>query len=228
MKGESGERGDDRTALERDGSHPSICHQASERKPHLGVQCDDAATVSMLSAERAPAVPKHSLADLAVAPGHLLRRARQFHDALWLQQVGETVTPLQFAVLTALEAEPELNQRELGERVALDKSTIGDLVARLMRRGYVRRRPDPRDGRRRILLITPAGREVLFATRPSIVNIGQQILEPLESDERNELIRLLAKIVFSDRAGHARVGKAGRREVPGIPSPNDRPDEESQ
>lgn len=186
-------------------------------------QQDVAESVSLPATRPTPSVPPGSLVDLAFAPGHLLRRARQFHDALWLQQVGDSVTPLQFAVLTALEAEPELNQRELGERVALDKSTIGDLVARLSRRGYVTRRPDPMDARRRILFITPAGREVLLATRPSIVDIGQQILEPLANDEQVELIRLLAKLVFSSNVESV-VGRPGRRHTSSILSSDGRAD----
>ncbi len=154
---------------------------------------------------------RRSLADLRGAPGHLFRRARQFHDALWLQVVGDTLTPLQYAVLIALEAEPELSQRTLGERISLDKSTIGDLVARLVRRGLVTRRPDPDDARRRILLMTEPGRKALYRARPAVVELGQQILGPLEPDECRELVRLLDKLVFSETAltatANSRYGK---------------------
>lgn len=163
---------------------------------------------------------QRSLADLHGAPGHLFRRARQFHDALWLQIVGDTLTPLQYAVLIALEAEPELSQRTLGERIALDKSTIGDLVARLVRREFVTRRPDPDDARRQILLMTEAGRKALYLVRPAVVEIGHQILAPLEPEERHALIRLLDKLVFSETAltatVNSRYGKehASRRSAP--------------
>ncbi|MQA13269.1 MAG: MarR family transcriptional regulator [Pseudonocardiaceae bacterium] len=162
---------------------------------------------------------QRSLADLHGAPGHLFRRARQFHDALWLQVVGDSLTPLQYAVLIALEAEPELSQRSLGERIALDKSTIGDLVARLARRGFVTRRPDPDDARRRILLMTEAGRMALYRARPAVVELGTRILAPLEPDERRELIRLLDRLVFSETAltatANSRHGKGhGSRHTP--------------
>lgn len=141
-----------------------------------------------------------SLADLHGAPGHLFRRARQFHDALWLQFIGESLTPLQYAVLVAVEAEPELSQRALGERVALDTSTVSDLVARLARRGLLLRRPDPNDARKRVLLVTAAGRKVLGQAKRAAAEMGHQILAPLEPDERGELIRLLDKLVFSELA----------------------------
>ena len=140
------------------------------------------------------------LADLHTAPGHLFRRARQFHDALWLQEVGDVLTPLQFAALTALDAEPGLNQRELGERIALDKSTLGDVVARLDRRGYICREPDPADARSRLIMLTSDGRAVLEAARPSVEEIGTQMLACLDVGERGELLRLLEKLVFSDAA----------------------------
>jgi MarR family transcriptional regulator, temperature-dependent positive regulator of motility len=143
---------------------------------------------------------RKGLANLHSAPGHLIRRARQFHDALWVQEVGDALTPLQFAALTALDAEPGLNQRELGDRIALDKSTLGDLVARLDRHGYLKRRADPDDARSRVIVLTPAGRKVLATTRPAVVRIGDQILACLDESERDEFMRLLAKLVFSDVA----------------------------
>jgi MarR family transcriptional regulator, temperature-dependent positive regulator of motility len=144
--------------------------------------------------------PVDALTQLHFAPGHLFRRARQFHDALWLELIGSELTPLQFAALTALSAEPGLNQRELGERIALDKSTLGDIVSRLVRRGYVKRQPDPRDGRSRAITVTAAGSRALNRARPAVAQIGRTMLSCLDAEERCQLTDLLAKVVFSDLA----------------------------
>lgn len=152
-----------------------------------------------------PATPRRRrnrrrLPDFHTAPGHLFRRGRQLHDALWLIHVDSTLTPLQYAVLTALELEPNIDQRTLGNRIALDKSTIGDLLARLSNRELIRRRSDDRDGRRRLLEVTEEGRDVLYRAAPKVAKVGEMMLSVLDDDEREELIRLMDKIVYSSAA----------------------------
>jgi DNA-binding MarR family transcriptional regulator len=146
------------------------------------------------------------LPDFHSAPGHLFRRGRQLHDALWLMHVDDTLTPLQYAVLTALELEPGIDQRTLGDRIALDKSTIGDLLARLGNRGLIERRSDDRDGRRRLLEVTDAGREVLYRAAPGVAMIGELMLGVLDEKERKELVRLMDKIVYSTASQHLLSG----------------------
>jgi DNA-binding MarR family transcriptional regulator len=130
------------------------------------------------------------------APGHLARRALQLHNALWLKHVGETLTPLQYAVLTALELEPGIDQRTLGQRVALDKSTIADMVARLSRRGLIARSSDAADARRKLLRLTDDGRALLYEVAPAVFTIGSEMLSPLSPPEREEFLRLLRCLVF--------------------------------
>src|SRR5438477_192430 len=86
--------------------------------------------------------------DLRLHPGHLIRRAQQVHYWLWNAQVSGEVTSPQFAVLYALRAEKNIDQKTLGERVSLDRSTTAEVVARLKSRGLIQRFRDPRDGRR--------------------------------------------------------------------------------
>ena len=51
--------------------------------------------------------------DLLAAPGHLIRRAQQRHQARWAELVGSDVTSVQFAVLAKLAAEPGCDQNTL-------------------------------------------------------------------------------------------------------------------
>lgn len=66
--------------------------------------------------------------DLSTHPGHLARRLQQAHYLLWNTMVSEEITSPQFAVLNALVAEPGLDQRTVGERVGLDRSTIAEVI----------------------------------------------------------------------------------------------------
>jgi DNA-binding MarR family transcriptional regulator len=152
------------------------------------------------SKDPAPAGLDGGLPDFHQAPGHLFRRARQFHDALWLSYVSSSLTPLQYAVLTALELDPGIDQRTLGERIAQDKSTVADLTARLAKRGYLLRSTDRTDRRRIVLTLTRQGRSALYEAAPRVAEIGQEMLSTLSADEGRELIRLLDKLVYSRRA----------------------------
>jgi len=70
-------------------------------------------------------------------PGHVLRRALQAMNQLWDHDVSHTITSPQFAALNALYAEPAIDQRTLGERISLDRSSMAEVVARLSARGLI-------------------------------------------------------------------------------------------
>src|SRR5258708_19869885 len=85
--------------------------------------------------------------DLRRHPGHLIRRAQQVHYWLWNAEVSADVTSPQFAVLYALRAGKNIDQKTLGERVSLDRSTTAEVVARLASRGLLQRFRDPTTAR---------------------------------------------------------------------------------
>ena len=144
-----------------------------------------------------------NLPDFHTAPGHLFRRGRQLHDALWLVHVSDELTPLQYAVLTALELEPNIDQRTLGERIALDKSTVGDIVNRMYGRNLIARNTHPKDSRRNLLSLTEEGRAVLHQAAPGVERIGEEIFSALTADERDELLRLLNKLLYVHTNGRS-------------------------
>jgi DNA-binding MarR family transcriptional regulator len=67
-------------------------------------------------------------------------------------------------VFRALDAE-SLTTSALAERLGVSKQGAGQLVVDLVRRGYVASRPDPSDGRARLLELTSRGRQALAAAR---------------------------------------------------------------
>src|SRR5262249_26767960 len=65
-------------------------------------------------------------------------------------------------VFRALDAEA-MTTSGLAERLGVSKQGAGQLVEDMTRRGYVRSRPDPSDGRARLLELTPRGQKALVA-----------------------------------------------------------------
>jgi DNA-binding MarR family transcriptional regulator len=127
--------------------------------------------------------------------GHLLRRAVQYYAALWASTVTASLTSPQFAVLALLHTAGGLDQRTIAADAALDKSTCGDLVDRLARRGLVEAGTDPGNRRRKIVRITDAGRQRLEEAAPQQREVHRAALAELSDAERAELNRLLLKML---------------------------------
>jgi MarR family transcriptional regulator, temperature-dependent positive regulator of motility len=127
--------------------------------------------------------------------GHLLRRAVQQYATLWTAIVTSGLTSPQFAVLALLADGEELDQRTIAEGAALDKSTCGDLVDRLARRGLVAAGPDPDNRRRKLVRITDEGVARLAAAAPQQREVHSAALARLSAADRAELNRLLLKML---------------------------------
>ncbi|MDQ0792772.1 MarR family winged helix-turn-helix transcriptional regulator [Streptomyces sp. B1I3] len=132
--------------------------------------------------------------DLSTHPGHLARRLQQAHHLLWNSMVSEEITSPQFAVLNALTAEPGLDQRTVGERVGLDRSTVAEVVTRLLRRGLLDKVRDPHDGRRSLLRLTDEGARTHRKLALRTVRMNQVFLGPLSSGEQQSLFDLMRRV----------------------------------
>jgi DNA-binding MarR family transcriptional regulator len=137
--------------------------------------------------------------DFEHAPGHLIRRAHQVAVAIFMEETGEfDVTPVQFAILNALIADPGEDQVTLAGKVAFDAATFGSVIGRLETKGWVRREPDGADRRRKLLWITPDGEKAAMQMKRAVSRAQSRILAPLPAAERDQLVRLLGELV----AGH--------------------------
>ncbi|MEU7501796.1 MarR family transcriptional regulator [Streptomyces griseofuscus] len=132
--------------------------------------------------------------DLNSHPGHLARRLQQAHHLLWNTMVSEEITSPQFAVLNALVAEPGLDQRTVGERVGLDRSTIAEVISRLIRRGFLDKVRDPQDGRRFLLRVTDDGLQVHRKLAARTARMNQVFLAPLSAEERASFFALIRRV----------------------------------
>jgi DNA-binding MarR family transcriptional regulator len=114
----------------------------------------------------------------------------------WLEAAGRTgLTPVQGKTLLALDPDHSRPMGALAGAMCLDRSYVTELIDQLEDRGYVRRRPDPRDRRVKVLAITPQGiraREELLAALSSAP--GQ--LTELPDDDLRELLRILRRIAL--------------------------------
>src|SRR6202034_769260 len=102
--------------------------------------------------------------------GFVLRQAQQRHTTIFAAEMIESLTPTQWAALAKLREVGDCSQNHLGRLTAMDGATIKGVVDRLTGRGFTAIRPDPRDGRRIVVALTPTGLD-LYDRAPPIAAV---------------------------------------------------------
>jgi DNA-binding MarR family transcriptional regulator len=149
----------------------------------------------------APQTPPTLPRPLADRVGYLVARSHHLVGDLAeqaLEPVGlldADCTPKHVGCLTMIAEESPLSQHELGELMAVDRTTIVAIVDRLEDAGYVERRRNPDDRRAYALEITPAGRKWLEQARRAVFEAEQKFLEPLSRAERRQLTGMLQRLL---------------------------------
>lgn len=103
------------------------------------------------------------------------------------------VRPAHYAVFRYLKPEGS-RVTELAREARMTKQSMGELVFYLERRGYVERRPDPRDRRARVVIVTAKGRKGYRAAVGRVAEIEAALAERLGGERLEELAVLLGKI----------------------------------
>ncbi len=127
---------------------------------------------------------------------HLLHRAGQCAGDLFTEEVAtDGLTPRQFAVLVAVKQHEGLSQTDLVERTGIDRSTLADIMRRMLKKDLVRRRRTKTDARAYSVRLTSRGRAALASAVPAATNADARLLAALPPAKRNEFIDSLNIIV---------------------------------
>jgi DNA-binding MarR family transcriptional regulator len=105
-----------------------------------------------------------------------------------------------FAVLAALDELGALSQAEIGRSLGLDRANVNRIVTRLEREGLLERTPDPHDGRRLALTVTADGVAHLADLERRAARVQDELLVALDADEREQLRRLLDRVLAAHPA----------------------------
>lgn len=133
--------------------------------------------------------------DLQVWHAFLLRKASQRVTEMAearLAQLG--ITLRQFGILSVVATEPGLNQRVVGGKLRIDRTTIVSLVDDLEGADLIERRRGS-DRRTFALFLTDRGQILIDEARNSLAQVHQAFLGPLSADEAATLRSLLMHLV---------------------------------
>src|SRR3569833_591534 len=98
--------------------------------------------------------------------GFILRQVWQRHTNIFAREIGASLTPTQWAALSKLVETGPCSQNQLGRLTAMDVATIKGVIDRLTARGLTATSRAPQGGRRLLVSLTRAGRQLADNTAP--------------------------------------------------------------
>ncbi len=154
--------------------------------------------------------------DLSESPCHLLKRCSQYFGDLYAHEIGSSeLTKQQFTLLAALEHNDGVSQTALVDLTGIDRSTLAEMVRRMIEKGLISRERTEEDQRANAVVISPNGRKALRSARTASERAEKAMLDALPPAERPRLVKLLSLMAVAGEAyaanGHAEPRGRGRR-----------------
>ena len=127
---------------------------------------------------------------------HLLHRAEQSATDIFSRIApAGMLTPRQYAILAAIEANQGLSQTGLVENTGIDRSTLADIVRRMLDKGLVQRERTADDARAYAVRLTRKGTNMLKRMRPYADQVDKQIVDAIPAEHRKVFLGVLNQMV---------------------------------
>ncbi|MCB1515498.1 MAG: MarR family transcriptional regulator [Hyphomicrobiaceae bacterium] len=127
---------------------------------------------------------------------HLLHRAGQIADELFTLHIGVSdLTPRQYEVLRAISMTNEPSQTQLVEMTGIDRSTLADIVRRLVDRGLVTRKRTRHDARMYALRLSDKGAAAMRDAAPAVTQTDERLLGTLPQRDRDSFLKGLERMI---------------------------------
>ncbi len=110
------------------------------------------------------------------------------------------MTKQQFTLLCALEQNDGASQTTLVEITGIDRSTLAEMVRRMLERGLISRERTEEDQRANAIAISAAGRKALRGARNAADRAERALLDALPAQERLKFVKSLCQIASAAEA----------------------------
>lgn len=156
-------------------------------------------------------MPRDEKADrLARSPLHMLHRASQCAGDIFYGEIGgDDLTPRQYAVLLTVAQNEGISQTGLVDRTGVDRSTLADIVRRMLKKGLLQRRRTKEDARAYAVKLTEEGRRQLKLADPISRRVDDRILDSLPARQREQFLEDLSTIVAALQKSEAEQMPSG-------------------
>ena len=109
------------------------------------------------------------------------------------------LNPRMWGALNVLDAEGAITQHALCQGIGIDPSSMVSTIDELESKGLVERRRHPSDRRAHALHLTTKGRQTLTRGRELARRAQDELLAPLNEEEREQLHGLLLRLALASR-----------------------------
>lgn len=120
---------------------------------------------------------------------HILHRAEQRAKLLFAEEAqGLDLTVRQLVILEAVASNENLMQTDIVRLTGIDRSTVTELIGRMVKRGLLLRERNARDARAYVIRITDEGRARLAAAEDASKRAGARFLDAVPGDRREDFV----------------------------------------
>ncbi|MGO9544314.1 MAG: MarR family winged helix-turn-helix transcriptional regulator [Rhodomicrobium sp.] len=127
---------------------------------------------------------------------HLLHRASQRASEIFALETRDfDLTARQYAVLTTVARHEGLSQTDLVRLTGIDRSTLADVVQRLLKRDIIQRERTMQDGRTYAVSLSQKGRDLLDAIKPYARRADRTVLSCLGDEDGKQAAQVLARLL---------------------------------
>ena len=133
---------------------------------------------------------------LNASPGYLLALIGAESRRRWTQALSSAgMRPAHFGVLMTLGFMKKASQRQLGDLIGIDPRNLVDVIDHLEERKLLERDVEVGDRRRYAVRLTRTGHQALAELRRAGESAERELLGPLDARERQQLRKLLVKLL---------------------------------
>ncbi len=163
--------------------------------------------------------PKSSDGGLSQSVTHLLHRVLQLALDFHAEASGPAgLTQRQYTVLAAAGAADGVSQSDLVRATGIDRSTLADLVARMIAKGLLERERSATDARANTVRVSEAGKLALAEGGKPAARSDERLLELLPPKKRETFVKTLTTLATAADAtaapAKATEGKASKGKTP--------------
>ena len=127
---------------------------------------------------------------------HLLHRASQCASDTFADEMKvQDLTPRQYAVLLTTAQNEGISQTGLVQKTGIDRSTLADIVRRMLKKGLIERHRNKNDAWVYTIRMTEMGWQALDLASPAADRANDRLLANLPGETQQQFIDLLERII---------------------------------
>jgi DNA-binding MarR family transcriptional regulator len=148
---------------------------------------------------RSPALGELDQSRLMHLVGYAASRASIELKKTFARHLGPLdLKAVEFSVLVLVAANPQVNQKQLGQALDVSAPNLAVTLDRMVERGWVERVRSTQDRRAQHVHLTPRGRDLTQQAEKIAATMENAALRVLSPAERALLIELLLKVAWPD------------------------------